>query len=137
MSTKLPFVFVLLLCIPAPSALGQASSFPTLGHIGPSTAEVVGVAIGVGAAIGVGVYFAVPKQKTIEGCVEAVDGANWMTDGKNNERYELVAVMSTLKTGERLKLKGKKHKNKSGNQQFTVTKVVEDKGACSTQSTAP
>lgn len=137
MLTKLPMFFLLLLCISVFPASAQISGFPNLGHIGPSPAEVAGIAIGAGAAIGVVVYLAIPKQKTIEGCVEAIDGASWMSDGKDNQRYELVAVMSTLKTGERLKLKGNKHRDKSGNQKFTVKKIVEDKGACHAQSTVP
>jgi cytosine/uracil/thiamine/allantoin permease len=63
------------LCGTATSVRAQVQNDPS-GHIGPSTAEIVGILVGTGAAIGVVVYLVIPRQKTIEGCVEASDGCS-------------------------------------------------------------
>jgi hypothetical protein len=58
----------LLLCaslgLSSTSARAQ-TTFPDLGHIRPSTGEVVGILVGAGVAIAVVVYLVIPKHKTI------------------------------------------------------------------------
>ena len=129
MSIKIPVVLVLSAFMLVPRSSAQITGFPNLGNIGPSKAEVIGAAIGAGAVIGLVVYLVVPKQATIEGCMESANGVNRIS-GNDSHNYEVVAAAQTLPTGHVLKLKGKKHKDKSGNRQFTVKRVVADKGPC-------
>ena len=90
----------------------------------------VGIVVGAVAVGGLVVYFVIPKQKTIEGCVESASGTN----EKDHRPYELISDTVVIRPGQRLKLKGKKRKDKSGAWQLRVKKFVRDDGACGTQS---
>jgi hypothetical protein len=125
------------LCIVPIAASAQTNGFPQLGNIGPSKGEVIGVAIGVGLVITLVVYLSVPKQSTIEGCVETVDGVSHLKDGNKHHEYQLISSDIPLKSGERLRLKGKKHKGKNGGKQFTVKKLIADLGACEAAPSPP
>ena len=111
-------------------ALAQVSGFPQLGRIGPSGAQVAGAAIGAAAVIGVVVYFAIPKQTTIEGCVESGEGGLRLTNDKTTNSYLLVPGEVRLQTGERVAVKGKKGKEISGLRVFEVKKLVKNEGPC-------
>ena len=65
--------FWYLLCSPA-LAQTNIQFPPNCCQIGPTGAQVAGAVIGAAVVIGVIVYFAVPKQTTIEGCVTSSDG---------------------------------------------------------------
>jgi hypothetical protein len=127
------FIFIAMLCLVASPASAQITNFPNLGHIGPSNAEVAGAIIGAAAVVAVVVYLAIPKQTTIEGCAETVNGLSRITSEKDKRIYELVIGDLPIKEGERFKLKGKKHKDKSGQRQFTVKKIVADLGVCQSE----
>ena len=102
------------------------------GHIGPSTGEIVGILVGTGVAIGVVVYLVIPKQQTIEGCVEASDGNSRLTTEGTKHTYVLETGDVKLQAGRRVKLKGKRgRKKESGDREFEVRKLVKDEGACS------
>ncbi|HLZ41747.1 MAG TPA: hypothetical protein VKQ11_12340 [Candidatus Sulfotelmatobacter sp.] len=120
-----------VLCI-APAQVSAQTS-PSWGHIGPSNGEIAAIGIGAIAAIGVVVYLVIPKHPTIEGCVESVEGTSRIT-AADHKTYVLVPGDVTVANGRRLKVKGKKHKDEAGNRQFTVNKLVEDKGPCSAQA---
>lgn len=132
MSTKLwvGFLFGISLCVVSRPAVAQGSGFPNLGNIGPSKAEVVGAIVGAAAVIGLVVYLVLPKQKTIEGCVESADGMSRLTNEKDHQRYVLTGDSFAFRSGQRMRLKGKKSKDKSGALQFRAKKVVKDEGAC-------
>ena len=97
----------LILCVALCAASGRSQAqVPTnLGHIGPSNAEIAGAIIGAVAVIGVIVYFAIPKQKTIEGCVASGDGGLQLT--ANKHAFVLDSTNLALPSGHRLVLKGK------------------------------
>lgn len=71
------------LCLASSPALAQSNGFPNMA-IGPSKAEVVGAIVGAAAVIGLVVYLAIPKQKTIEGCVVSADGVARLTSEKDH-----------------------------------------------------
>ena len=132
MSTKL--CVGVLLC-----AFLSVGSFPAvaqtgLGHIGPTGAQVAGAAIGAASVIALAVYLVIPKQKTIEGCLQTADGVSRLSDEKDHHVYTILADSATLNSGHRLRLKGKKSKDKSGALQFQVRKLLQDEGACGSQS---
>jgi len=138
MSNKFWIVLFLsaALCVSSIPATAQAGGFPNLGHIGPSTGEVVGILVGAGVAIGVVVYLVIPKHKTIEGCVLTNDGGLRLTSDKDKQAYALGMDNSVLQPGRRFRLKGKPGKKKSGTRDFRVTKVIKDEGPCGDQPAA-
>jgi hypothetical protein len=132
LSTKLWVGLILCasLCVASCRAVAQGDGFPNLGNIGPSKAEVAGAIIGAAAVITLVVYFSVPKQKTIEGCVESANGVSVLTNEKDHRIYALVSNTVAVTPGQRLKLKGKKRKDKSGDWRFEVKKLIKAAGPC-------
>jgi hypothetical protein len=119
------------LCATPSLALAQ-TGFPDLGHIGPSKAEVVGAIVGAALVIGVVVYLVIPKQKTIQGCVDSGDHGLQLIDDRTKRSYALLAdIRSNVQTGRRVRLKGKPGKKKSGIREFEVRRVIKDEGSCS------
>jgi len=128
---------VALLCVSffansRPASAQQVGGFPNLGHIGPSTGEVVGVIVGAAVAIGVVVYLVIPKQKTIEGCIEVAEGGLRLTADRDKRVYSLEASSTvSLQPGQRVVLKGKLGKKHDGIRDFEVRKLTKDQGSCS------
>jgi hypothetical protein len=124
---KVALVTVLLsaITIPAP-----AQTKIDLGHIGPSNAEIVGAAVGLAAVSGVVLYLTLHKT-TITGCLRSVEGSNILTNEADNLTYQLVDG-PRLNPGERVKIQGKKKKDKTGNLSFRVKKLNQDFGPCTT-----
>jgi len=119
------------LCGSSVSSFAQTQS-GSFGHIGPSTGEIVGILVGASVAIGVVVYLVIPKQKTIEGCVESSNGGLTLTTNGDQQRYALTSGNVTLQAGKRVKVKGKRgRKNESGAREFEVSRLVRDEGGCS------
>jgi hypothetical protein len=121
----LAIVLLLAITIPAP-----AQTKIDLGHIGPSNAEIVGAAVGLAAVSGVVLYLTLHKT-TITGCLRSVEGANILTNEADNLTYQLVDG-PRLNPGERVKIQGKKKKDKTGNFSFRVKKLNRDFGRCTT-----
>lgn len=117
-------VLLLAITIPAPAQIKI-----DLGHIGPSNAEIVGAAVGL-AAVSVVLYLTLHKT-TITGCLRSVEGANILTNEADNLTYQLVDGPK-LNPGERVKIQGKKKKDKTGNCSFRVKKLNHDYGPCIT-----
>ena len=124
------------LCVSSTSARAQ-TTFPDLGHIGPSTGEVVGILVGAGVAIGVVVYLVIPKHKTIEGCVTSSDGGLRLVGERSKQTYALATDNVTLQPGHRFTLKGKQGKKHSGSRDFRVTQLVRDAGPCGGAESLP
>lgn len=119
------------LCLGSSHLTAQTSGFPNgWGPIGPTKGEVVGIAVGAAAVIGLIVYLSIPKQKTIEGCVDYANSVKVLTNENDRHAYELVSDTVAVQPGHRLKLKGKKGKKVSGVRQFNVRKLVKDEGIC-------
>ena len=107
----------------------SASAQTGWGRIGPSGAQVAGAAIGV-AAVTVLVLYVTLHKPSITGCVQSVDGTTSVMEKKNNLSYTLVNANSELKSGDQVKLIGKKKKDKQGNLTFRVKKIKHDYGPC-------
>ena len=122
---KVALVTVLLSAI---TILAPAQSKIDLGHIGPSNAEIVGAAVGLAAVSGVVLYLTLHKT-TITGCLRSVEGANILTNEADNLTYQLVDG-PRLNPGERVKIQGKKKKDKTGKLSFRVKKLNRDFGRC-------
>ena len=81
------------------------------------------------ACDGLILYFTLRKP-AIVGCVQSADGTSTLIDERDKRTYALAGNHLNLKVGERLKLKGKKIKEKDGKFTFRVKKVDHDYGAC-------
>lgn len=101
-----------------------------LGHIGPSNAQIVAAAVGVAAVTGVVLYLTLHKT-TITGCLRSVEGTNVLTNEADSLTYQLIDG-PRLNPGKRVKIQGKKQKDKAGNRSFRVKKVNRDFGPCTT-----
>jgi len=136
MSIKSWVVFVLCAALCGTATLSIAQTNPTVdwGRIGPSNAEIAGIIIGAAAVIGVVIYVVIPKQKTIEGCVEAGDAGLTLKSEKNKTTYSLATGSISLQPGRRVTLKGKFEKKTTGLRGFEVRKLVKDEGACGDHS---
>jgi hypothetical protein len=103
-----------------------------LGHIGPSNAEVVAAAVGLAAVTSVVLYLTLHKT-TITGCLKSTEGTSLLTltSEADNLTYQLIDG-PRLNPGERVKIQGKKKKDKTGNRSFRVKKLNHDYGPCIT-----
>jgi hypothetical protein len=118
-------------------ALKQETQPPQLftGSIGPSTGEIVGALVGiaaVGAGIGIGIYFVVKHNHSVTGCARSTADGLTLTTEPDEHTYSLIGEVAGIKPGNRVRVSGKKGKEKSsGTPQFLVEKVSKDFGACS------
>ena len=107
----------------------SAAAQTGLGGIGPSKAQVVGAALGLAGVTAVVLYLTLHKP-SITGCIRSADGTNTLLDKNDNLDYILIDANSRLKPGQRVKLLGKKKKDKEGNRTFRVKKIKHDYGPC-------
>ena len=126
MNTTRTIVLIVLLAAFSFSASAQTGEGP-IG--GPSGAQVAGAAVGVGAVIGIVLYLSLHRP-SITGCIRSTDNAYTIADQNGQLSYNLVNAPTELKAGERVKLQGKKKKDKSGNLTFRVNKIRHDYGPC-------
>lgn len=93
-----------------------------------------GIAIGASAAAAAGVaYLALRNRGTLTGCIQGAGNDPVIITGKDDKSYTLDDGGLSLKTGDRVKLRGKKVKSSSGETTFTATKLVKDYGPCAHQ----
>ena len=108
------------------------------GSIGPSTGEIVGILVGiaaVGAGIGVGIYFAVKHNHSVTGCARSTSDGMTLTTESDKQTYPLTGEVAGIKAGNRVRVSGKKAKEKSsGARKFLVEKVSKDFGSCAAGS---
>ena len=129
-------LFTLLLSIPAFAQYGGGGIGS--GSTAPSYGSGKAVAVGVGAAAaGAGVlYLTLHHRASLTGCVQNGDDGLSLVDEKKHQTYSLLPGGISLKSGERVELRGKKLKGEKGAQTFQANKVVKNLGACSPESSA-
>lgn len=130
---------VLALC--ALSALSARPLLAQTGGIGPSKGQVAGAVIGiaaVGAAIGIGLYFAISHSHRLTGCAVSGPDGTILTSESDKQTYVLSGDVAGIKPGDRVRVSGKKIKQKSaGTRQYLVEKVSRDYGACKAAAQSP
>lgn len=103
------------------------------GPIGPVTnAEIVGAFIGilaVGIVTPIVIVHELHKHHRVAGCVESDSNGLSIMD-KHGTRYILSGESSSLRSGERVMLKGNKTKDSAGLMTFRVRRLEKDYGAC-------
>lgn len=103
-----------------------------LGQIGASGADITAGIVGVaaGAITTFLVYHYSTHNHKLKGCaVSSPAGLQLINEG-DKQTYELTGDVGLIKPGERVRLSGKKLKTDRSHEQFVVTKVSKDYGAC-------
>ncbi len=113
---------------------GGTSTGGTSGSTSGGYGSGAAIGIGVGAAAGVGIlYLALHNKGSVVGCVEpSGDGIKLMNE-KDKNTYALVGGGSSLKSGDRVELKGTRGKDKSGKRTFQVQKLARNYGPCNAE----
>jgi hypothetical protein len=97
-------------------------------------AKLVGITVGlaaIGAGIGIGVYVAVHHNHILTGCISNAAGGLQLQNHGDQHTYTIVGEVSALKPGERVRVSGKKSKQKGNDpRQFLVEKLEKNYGAC-------
>jgi hypothetical protein len=124
-------LFALFLTGPAFAQYSGGSGAPTYGA--GKTIAAGAVAAGAGAGI---LYLTLHHRGSLIGCVQNGDDGLNLVDEKKHQTYSLLPAGISLKSGERVELRGKKSKDEKGAQTFQANKVVKNLGACSTESSA-
>jgi hypothetical protein len=117
---------------------GASSPTQCKEQIGPSTGEVVGVAVAAGAVIVVGTVVLVEVNKshhTIKGCVTTGPSGLTVINESDKKVYALTGIPVNVKVGDIVKVNGSKEKKQTdsaGNEDFVVTRMNKDYGPCKT-----
>jgi hypothetical protein len=93
-----------------------------------------GIAIGAAAAAGIGVgYFVMHSRAGLSGCLVSRDNGQMELVGKKPANTYVLHYNSSvsLQPGERVRLRGKKLRDGSGQNMFEVHGLAKDYGACS------
>jgi hypothetical protein len=117
-------------------ALGLALTTPVaaqsgkIGYSGPVVGPIVGAAAAVAILIIVAVHYS--KKRSITGRVAAAGNGMTITDEKGMRIYALAGDTTEAKSGDRMKLKGKKAKHRGSDTApvWEATAVSEDLGVC-------
>jgi hypothetical protein len=113
-----------------------AATRPATASI-PTRSDVAWIGVGIaaiGAGIGIGIYYAVHHSHSLTGCaVSGASGLELQSPG-DQQTYALVGEIAGIKSGERIRVSGKKEKKSAGGaQQFIVEKLNRDYGSCAVQ----
>ena len=109
---------------------------------GYSSVKAIGIGVGAAAAVGIALlvrhhhHSAEKTQETyVTGCTQSIlDGVN-LTDEKDNQTYSIMTNSKTLKSGERITLKGVLVTTDGpGNPTFQMRSVIKNYGTCGTAS---
>jgi hypothetical protein len=124
-------VLWLLFAPAAETALAQRPADQTIGAThGQIAGAIAGIAAG-GALIGVGVYAEVKHNHGVTGCVRSGPDGLELTSESDKKTYTLTGDVAGIKSGNRVRVSGKKSRDKSaGTSQFLVEKVSKELGPC-------
>ena len=116
------------LCMPL-----QAQSSGSSGKIvsnGTIAGAIVGIAAGVAVIVIVAIHYS--KKRSITGCVNSGSDGMTVADEKDRQVYTLSGDTSSIKSGDRMTLQGKRPKSTGSAKPLTweVRKVAKDFGVC-------
>ena len=99
-----------------------------------SNGTIVGVIAGVAAAVAVVIVVAIhySKKRAITGCVNSAGSRMTVTDEKDKQIYALSGDTTNIKSGDRIRLQGKKAKSNGPDKTLVweARKVTKDFGVC-------
>ena len=126
-----------------------ATGSGTPGYVAPSGGYGSGKAIGIGVGAAAGAAVAVillvrhhhhtssqaQTQTYVTGCTQSIQDGVSLTNEKDNQTYSLITDSKSVKTGERVALKGIIVPTEgSGNPVFHAQSLIKDYGACGATS---
>lgn len=102
---------------------------------GQIAAAIAGIA-GAGIAIGIGITLAVKHNNhAVTGCARSGPDGMTLTSDSGKQTYSLLGEVAAIKPGERVRVSGKRGKEKAaGTREFLVEKVSKDFGVCEVSS---
>jgi hypothetical protein len=107
---------------------------------GASDGKVIGIAVGIlaaGVLIGVGAYFALRHNQRVTGCARSGPDGMTLTSDSDKQSYSLIGDVAKIKDGTRVRVSGKRRKEKSSpTPKFLVEKVSRDFGPCEVAAAA-
>jgi hypothetical protein len=117
----------------ATTQLGVAQR-PADQTIGATHGQIAGAIAGIagaGAAVGIIAYVAIKHNHSVTGCAESGPNGMQLTSEPDRKPYVLVGNVAGIKTGERVRVSGRRSKAKSADPtEFLVEKVARDFGPC-------
>jgi hypothetical protein len=129
-----------LFALVMPAGRAGLAQRPAAETIGASNGQIVGVAAGIagaGALVGILAYVAVKHNHSVTGCARSGPDGMTLTSESDKQTYALVGDVAGLKAGDRVRVSGKKSKEKSaGTREFLVEKISKDFGPCEVASTS-
>lgn len=128
---RLPMIFLLALALVGAGFAQINTEPPTIPPIPKSNGS--GWAIGAAAAsVAAMVLFLLSRRppNTIVGCLRQEKGDYTLTDEHDKQTYILEIGSIGPNPGDRVKLKGRKAKDKAGQRVFIVQNISRDYGAC-------
>lgn len=143
--TNRKFSAVVALCAllaPADSSILAQRPRPRPQSIayGASNGEVAGIIAGIagaGALIGILAYVAVKHNHSVTGCARSGPDGMTLTSEPDKQSYTLIGDVANIKSGDRVRVSGKKGRDKSSaTRKFLVEKVSRDFGPCEVAAAA-
>ncbi len=121
------FTLVLLCAFLLTAVRPAKASIPTGTQV-----VLIFVAVGaIGAALGVGIYYAVRRSPSLTGCTASGSGGGLTLHNEGDQQtFSLTGDTATIKSGDRIRVQGRKNKDSSGNHTFRVDKLSRDFGPC-------
>jgi len=111
------------------------------GGYGSGKAIGIGVGAAAGAAVGIALlvrhhHHSANKTETyVTGCTQSVQDGISLTNEKDNQTYSIMSSSNSLKSGERMTLKGVVvTTDGSGNPKFQIQSLIKDYGTCGAAS---
>lgn len=101
--------------------------------IGPSKGQVIGAAAGIGAvaaAIGFGIYYGTHHNHNLTGCAGSGAAGLQLQNEGDKQTYDLLGDVNAIKTGDRVRVSGKKKKVAGSSRTFLVERLPKDLGPC-------
>jgi hypothetical protein len=77
------------------------------------------------------------QADTLNGCVSSAPTSIVLLNQGDRQTYDLIGDTAAIKSGERVKVSGKKKKDTSGKRYFLVGKLSKSYGACRVPSATP
>ena len=103
---------------------------------GQVAGAIAGIA-GAGALIGILAYVAIRHNHSVTGCARSGPDGMTLTTEPDKQSYTLMGDVARIKAGERVRVSGKKGKDKSSaTPKFLVEKVSRDFGPCEVAAAA-
>src|SRR6267378_7496081 len=122
---------------------GSGGTGGTGGYTAPpggySSGKAIGIGVGAAAGAAVGIALLVrhhhhaanKTQAYVTGCTQSIQNGISLTSEKDNQTYSIVSNDNSLKSGERVTLKGSVvSSDGSANPSFQVTSMVKNFGTC-------